>query len=84
MEVRVGCYLSLAVHLGEGIVLGTGEHVLGVTHAALGCLVVPAELGLVIELLHLDAAVLGRVALGAGVGRVTVGRQHSSLQVTLG
>ena len=78
------CYLRLAVDLREGIVLRTGEHVLRVTHTALGCLVVPAELGLVIELLHLYAAVLCCVTLGTGVGGVTVGRQHSSLEVTLG
>ena len=66
--------LVLAVHVRAG------EHMLGVTHAALGGLVLPAELRLVLELVHLDAAVLRRVSLGAGVGRVAVGRQDSSLQ----
>ena len=64
--------------------VGTGEHVLWVTHAALRGLVLPAELRLVLEVVHLDTAVLGRVSLGAGVGRVAVGWQDSSLQTVLG
>ena len=64
--------------------VGTGEHVLRVTHAVLGGLVLPAELRLVLEVVHLDTAVLGRVSLGAGVGRVAVGWEDSSLQTVLG
>jgi hypothetical protein len=58
------------------------EHVLGVAEAVLLRLVLPAELGRVLKVL--DAAVLVRVADGAGVRWVAIRRQHWAAGTALG